>query len=110
MNNRQVSIGIEKLVDIFVIAMGVIVGEGFVYSPKLPTCFTKHLDFNNCHGCYADFLYLCVNTELKVECWFKDECGDTFSCSLDEVKCIKPILWTSIITHVFDMLENLKEC
>ena len=51
-----------------------------------------------------------MNTELKVECWFEDESGDTFSYSLDEVKCVKPILWTSIITHVFDMIENLKEC
>ena len=106
----EVSTAIEKLIAMFAIAMGVAIGEGFTYSPKLPTCFTQHLDFNGSCGCYANFLCLRVNTELTVECWFKDESGDTFSYSLDEVKCIKPILWTSIITHVFDMIENVKEC
>ena len=110
MKDRQVSIAIEKLVAMFIIAMGVAIGEGFTYFPKLPTCFIQHLDFNRSCGCYANFLCLRVNTELKVECWFEDESGDTFSYGLDEVKCVKPILWTSIITHVFDMIENVKEC
>lgn len=110
MKDRQVSIAIEKLVAMFIIAMGVAIGEGFTYFSKLPACFTQHLDFNRTCGCYANFLCLRVNTELKVECWFVDESGDTFSYGLDEVKCVKPILWTSIITHVFDMIENVKEC
>ena len=109
MKDKQVSIAIEKLVAMFIIAMGNAIGEGFTYFPKLPTCFTQHLDFRSC-GCYANFLCLRVNSSLEVEVWFEDESGDTFSYGLDEVKCVKPILWTSIITHVFDMIENVKEC
>ena len=104
------SIEINKLLAMFIIAVGKAIGVGFTYFPKLPLCFTQHLDFNRSCRCYANFLCLRVNSELKVECWFEDESGDTFSYSLDEVKCINPILWTSIVTHVFDMIENIKDC
>jgi len=104
------SIEINKLLAMFIIAVGKAIGVGFTYFPKLPSCFTQHLDFNRSCRYYANFLCLRVNSELKVECWFEDESGDTFSYSLDEVKCIKPILWTSIVTHAFDMIENIKDC
>jgi len=104
------SIEINKLIAMFIIAFGKAIGKGFTYFPKLPTCFAHHLDFNHSCGCYANFLCLRVNSELQVECWFEDESGDTFSYGLDEIRRVKPILWTSIITHVFDMIENVKEC
>jgi len=101
------SIEINKLVVMFVIAMGNAIGCGFTYISKLPTCFSKHITLNKV---YVDFICLRVNSKLELECWFVDEDENTFSLSLDEVKCVKPTLWVSIITHVFDMIENLKEC
>ena len=107
--DKNITIAVEKLIAMFIIAVGTLIGEGFTYFPKLPALFAHHLDFNHSCGCYANFLCLRVNSELNVECWFEDEDGDTFSYSLDDVKNIKPILWTSIITHIFDMIENIKE-
>lgn len=104
------SIEINKLIAMFIIACGEAIGIGFSYIPKLPSCFREHLDFNNCCGCYADLICVRVNSDLEIECWFQDKDGDTFSYSLDEIRTMKPYLWISLITHVFDMIENVKEC
>lgn len=103
---RVKSIEIEALVAMFVIAMGKQIGVGFTYFPKLPSCFSK--DINFAYGCNADFLCLRVNSELEVECWFEKENGETFSYSLGKVMKMKPYLWVAIITHVCDMIENIE--
>ena len=100
------SIEIEALVVMFVIAMGKQIGEGFTYFPKLPSCFSKGINFS--YGCNADLLCLRVNSDLKIECWFVKEDGETFSYSLGEVMKKKPYLWVAIITHVRDMIEYIE--
>ena len=97
---------IEALVVMFVIAMGKQIGKGFTYFPKLPSCFSKGINFS--YGCNADLLCLRVNSELGVECWFKTKTEETFSYSLGEVMKKKPYLWVAIITHVCDMIESIE--
>jgi len=101
------SVEINSLVLMFIIAMGKQIGLGFTYIPKLPTPFSKNLDFQNSCGCNADFVCLRVSSEGEVECWFYDGDNGTFSYTLDEIRKMQPMLWVSIITHVCDMIENL---
>ena len=108
MKDKQVSIAIEKLVATFIIAMGKAIGKGFTYFPKLPSCFTQHIMFPN--RFYADFLCLRVNSSLEVEVWFVTTEKETICISFGEIERSQPHLFASLITHVFDMIENLKEC
>ena len=102
------SIGINKLIAMFIIACGEAIGDGFAYFPKLPTCFTQHIMFPNRY--YADFIGLRVNSSLEVEVWFVTTEKEKVCISLDEIERSQPHLFASIFTHVFDMIENLKEC
>ena len=106
--NKEITIGIEKLIAMFIIAKGKGFGEGFMYVPKLPRPITEGIDFQTSCGCLAKFLSLSVNTKMEVECWFIDSDGDTFSYSLKEIKRSQPILFVSIFTHVYDMIENIE--
>lgn len=101
---------IEKLVAMFVIAMGTYDGSFFEYYPKLPSCFVEKLNFQRQCGCNADFLRLTVNEFGNVECWFIDGNENSFFYSLNETMKMHPLLYTSIVTHIFDMIENVKEC
>ena len=105
-NMKIKSIEVEALVAMFVIAMGHAIEEGFAYFPKLPSCFSKGINFS--YGCNADLLCLQVSTDLKIKCVFMKEDGETFSYSLGEVMKMKPYLWVAIITHVCDMIENIE--
>lgn len=102
------SIEINKLLAMFIIAMGNAIGDGFTYFPKLPTCFTQHIMFPN--RFYADFLCLRVNSSLEVEVWFVTTEKETKCISFGEIERSQPHLFASLITHVFDMIENVKEC
>lgn len=106
---KEKTIGIETLIAMFVVAMGEWNGVQWEYFPKLPNCFTENLNFQASCGCNADFLRLTVNDLFGVECWFVDEDGDSFYYGLDEIKKTHPFLFVSIITHVFDMIENVSE-
>lgn len=106
--NKEITIGIEKLIAMFVIAKGMQIGDGFTYFPKLPKPIAEGIDFQTSCGCLAKFLSLRVNSKMEVECWFIDSDGDTFSYSLKEIKRSQPILFVSIFTHVFDMIENIE--
>ena len=111
MKDRQTSIEIEKLLVMFIIAMGEWNGSQWEYFPKLPSCFTENvklrLPLTTFNG---DFLSLRVNDNMEVECWFIDENEEQYYFSLETIKMAAPLLFTSIVTHVFDMIENVKEC
>lgn len=106
---KEKTIGIETLIAMFVIAIGEWNGVQWEYFPKLPNCFTENLNFQASCGCNANFLRLTVNDLCGVECWFVDEDGDSFYYSLNDIKKSHPFLFVSIITHVFDMIENIVE-
>jgi hypothetical protein len=105
--NREITIEIEKLIGMFIIARGTPIGVGFTYHPKLPKPIAEGIDFQTSCGCLAKFLSLRVNSKMEVECWFIDSDGDTFSYGLKEVKKSQPFLYVAIFTHVFDMIENI---
>ena len=106
--DKEITIEIEKLIAMFVIAKGMQFCGTFLYEPKLPKPISENIDFNSACGCMANFGCLRVNSNLGVECWFIDSDGDTFCYSLKEIKRSQPLLFVSIFTHVFDMIENIE--
>lgn len=100
---------IETIIAMYIVAMGEWNGVQWELFPNLPNCFANHINFNGTHGCYADFLRLTVNDLLGVEVWFADEHDEAFWCGLEEIKHTHPLLFTSIVTHVYDMVLNIEK-
>ena len=73
------------------------------YVPNIPKEFSTQIDFNDSCGCYANLLYMRHKGGNKIELWFKDEKGDTFSYTLEEIKETHPMLYASIVTHLHDI-------
>ena len=71
--NKEITIGIEKLIAMFVVAKGEFNGEEFEYFPKLPKPFSENLTikFPKCVF-KGDLLSLRVNNQFGVELWFID--------------------------------------
>lgn len=106
---EYITIGIEKLVAMVIIAKGTPIGLGFTYFPKLPKAFSENIDFQSSCGCNARLLCLRVDSLLGVDVWFVDKDGDTFSYGLKEIQKSHPMLFAVIFTHIFDIIENLKD-
>jgi len=107
--DKNITIGIEKLIAMFIVAKGEFNGEEFEYFPNLPKPFSENIDFQNSCGCNADLLCLRVNDQFDVKVWFVDKDGDTFCYGLKEIQRSHPILFVSLFTHIFDMIENIEE-
>jgi hypothetical protein len=110
--NREITIEIEKLIAMFVIAKGMPICGAFVYEPKLPKPISEGIKFNGCCPTNAKLICLRANSDFKVECWFigtYDGKEKGFDMSLEELKMYQPILFASIFTHVYDMIENIEE-
>ena len=103
----MINIKAEALIAAYIVAMGDWNGVQWELFPKLPTCFTDNLDFQSACGCNADFLRLTVNDIFGVEVWFVDENDCAFYYGLNEIKKSHPYLFVTIVTHIFDMIENL---
>ena len=110
--NKEITIEIEKLIAMFVIAKGMPFCGAFVYEPKLPKPICEGIKFNGCCPTNAKLGCLCVNSSFKVECWFigtYDGKEKVFYMSLEELKMYQPMLFVSIFTHIYDMIENIEE-
>ena len=105
---KEIEINIKAVITIFVIAMGIERNKGFNYKPKLPNCFSKNLFFKG-FGDYADFSHLAVHEDYGLEVWFTNERGGSFWYPLKKVMELKPLLYAAIVTHVYDMIENLED-
>lgn len=109
--DKNITIGMEPLMVMFIITMGEWDGTSFVYYPKLPTPFCTnvalHLPHCTFHG---DLLSLRVNEDMKVEFWFIDKDEEQYYFSWETIKSARPTLAAIVFTHIFDMIENLKEC
>lgn len=111
--NKYITI-VEKLVAMFIIAVGLpICGEFFIYEPKLPKTIGEGIKFNGCCPTNAKLVIISVDNNLKVKCWFLGTYNGVdnvpFDFSLEELETYQPTLYACIITHVFDMIENVKE-
>ena len=107
---KEITIGMEALAAMFVIAMGKCHGVCFVYHPTLPKPFSENY---NVDGCLGDFQYLRVDTsddELSVQFWFVDKRGHYFFYTWNELKHSCPILCAVVFTHIYDMIENMEDC
>ena len=105
---NTINVKVEPIIAMYIIAMGDWNGVQWELFPKLPSCFTDNLNFQSSCGCNADFLRLTVNDLFGVEVWFADENDDAFYYGLEEIKVTHPLLFTSIVTYVYDMIENLE--
>ena len=105
--NKEITIGMETLVAMFIIAMGEYDGICFVYYPKLPKPFCERL---NIDGCIGDLLSIRVDEHLSVQFWFMDENENHFFYTWNELKNSCPTLCAIVFTHIYDMIENLEDC
>ena len=99
-----------SLVAKYIVAQGEFNGTEWELFPNLPNCFTDNLNFQSSCGCNADFLRLTVDNNSQVQCWFADEDREAFFYPFIDIVISQPYLASSIVTHVFDMMENLNEC
>lgn len=101
------SVEINKLIIMAVIAFGEGICGCFVYEPKLPLEFTHNIKVK---GKMVNFKAIGVCSNGMLSFWFEEENDKCSYLTLEEVKTYCPYLFVSIITHVFDMIENVKEC
>lgn len=104
---KDVVIGMEKLIALFIIAFGELDGVCFVYYPKLPKPFSEGL---NVDGLDGDLLSLRVNNRGEVEFWFIDKEETQFFFTWKTMNQIKPWLCAVVFTHIYDMIENMEDC
>ena len=102
----MITLKVEKLITLFVIAMGVVDNNVFKYKANLPNFFSKNIFFKE-FGDYADFSHLAVHEDYGLEVWFTNERGGVFWYPLEKIMELKPLLYTAIVTHVYDMIGNL---
>ena len=111
---NDTTIKTKALLIMFVIACGENDGEEFVYYPNLPSCFSEHIDFATIDGhFFADLVSIRVNSDGDVGFLFQgdyDEDIVEFHYSWESIVRLKPMLAASVLTYVYDMVENLKEC
>jgi hypothetical protein len=105
---KEIEINIKAAITMFVIAMGIEHNKGFNYKPKLPNCFSKNLFFKGFED-YADFSHLSVHEDYGLEVWFINKRGGLFWYPLEKIRETKPLLFTAIVTHIYDMIENLED-
>ena len=100
------SVEISKLIMMVAIAFGEGICECFVYEPKLPLEFTNGIKIK---GKVVNFVAIGVYPDGTLSFWFKEENDKCSYLTLEEVKTYCPYLFVSIITHIFDLIENVKE-
>ena len=89
--NKGVTIGIEKLIAMFIVAKGTPIGVGFTYFPKLPKPFSEGLTikFPKCVF-KGDLLSLRVNDKFGVELWFIDDNEEQYYFDWEAIKMYAP--------------------
>ena len=108
--SKEITIGMEKLMAFFIIAMGETDGVSFVYYPKLPKPFCERL---NIDGCIGDLLSIRVDPSddnLSVQFWFMDSHENHFFYTWNELKQSCSTLCAIVFTHIYDMIENMEDC
>ena len=114
--SKEVTINMETLMMMFIIAMGEWDGICFVYYPKLPKPFSENVEGIG-NGC-ADLLSLRVDpTDLGsgVQFWFMDDehgegrCKGEWFYTWSELKKTHPTLCAIVFTNIYDMINNLED-
>ena len=110
--NKEITIGAEKLIAMYIIAVGEWDGICFIDYPKLPNPFCENVRMSS--ECIGDLLSLRVPNDLdnglQVQFWFMDEDENEFFYTWEEVMMAKPMLCAVVLTHIFDMIQNMKDC
>lgn len=108
--DKKITIGIEKLIAMFIVAKGEFNGDEFEYFPNLPKPFSENLTikFPKCVF-KGDLLSLRVNDQFGVEFWFIDNNEEQYYFDWEAIKMYAPTLAAIVFTHIFDMIENIEE-
>lgn len=103
-----VDLKLQKLLAMFVVAHGEWNGVQWEYFPNIPNPLANGLYFDECCK-NVDFLRLTLNELGRIEVWVIDEKENFYYYSMEEVEKLQPMLYAAIITHVFDMIENVDD-
>ena len=107
--NKNITIEIEKLIAMFVVAKGEFNGNEFEYFPKLPKPFSEKLTIKLPKCVFkGDLLSLRVNDQFGVELWFIDGNEEQYYFDWEVIKMYAPTLAAVVFTHIFDMIENIE--
>ena len=108
--NKNITIGIEALIAMFIIAKGEWNGEEWEYFPKLPKQFCENLTikFPKCVF-KGDLLSIRVNDQFGVELLFINDNEVQYYFSWKAITQCAPTLAAIVFTHIFDMIENIEE-
>ena len=101
------SVEISHLIIMAVVAFGDTICDCFMYAPKLPLEFTNSIRIK---GKVVNFKSISVYPNGMLSFWFEEESGECSYLTLKEVQLYCPYLFVSIVTHIFDRIENVKEC
>ena len=109
--DKNITIGIETLIAMFIIANGKFNGEEWEYFPKLPKQFRENLTIKLPKCVFkGDLLSIRANDQFGVELWFIDDYEEQYYFSWKAIAQCAPTLAAIVFTHIFDMIENVKEC
>lgn len=111
--NKEITLEAELFIALYIIAMGEWDGICFIDYPKLPNPFCENIRMSK--ECVGDLLSLRVDPSdtdngLSVQLWFMDENENQFFYTWEEVMMVKPMLCAVVLTHIFDMIENMEDC
>lgn len=106
--DKNITIAIKDLIVMAVIAFGDGVCDCFVYTPKLPLVFTNNLRIED--KPLMDFKGIAVYPDGELKFLFANKHDDLDMFSIHMVNHYFPCLFASIVTHVCDLIENLKKC
>ena len=108
--DKNITIGIEALTAMFIIAKGEWNGEEWEYFPKLPKQFCENLTIKLPKCVFnGDLLSIRVNDQFGVELWFIDGNEEQYYFSWETIVECAPTLAAIVFTHIYDMIENIKE-
>ena len=109
--DKNITIGVETLIAMTIIAVGTPIEEGFAYFPKLPKQFCENLTIKLPKCVFkGDLLSIRVNDQFGVELWFIDDNEEQYYFSWKTIAQCAPTLAAIVFTHIFDIIENVKEC
>jgi len=108
--DKNITIGIEPLIAMFIIAKGEFNGEEWEYFPKLPKPFSEDLTikFPKCVF-KGDLLSIRVNDQFGVELLFINDNEVQYYFSWKAITQYAPTLAAIVFTHIYDMIENIEE-
>ena len=105
---NEITLEVEKFIAMFIVACGENDGIMFIYYPNLPKNFSEGIDLKGLWG-KCDLISIRVNDKFCVELWFEDKDENSISIPWSSMVKFMPMLCASVLTHVYDVVNNLED-